>query len=287
MLIGFRKNARFYSFVALLVATGLVWYVALHEERGGLLTVAFLDVGQGDAALIESPTGTQVLIDAGGPDRSVLRALGRVMPFFDRSIDVVIATHPDQDHIGGLPEVLARYRISHILEPGVAAETAVYDAFEERVEDEGAEHVLARRGTRVELGGGVFLDILFPDRDTTGLETNTASIVAKLSYGTTSFLLTGDSPKQIEEYLATLDGAALDVDVLKVGHHGSKTSTSDHLLGLASPAYAVLSAGKDNRYGHPHQEVLDALGRFGIETVGTYERGTIVFESDGREVRLR
>ena len=147
--------------------------------------------------------------------------------------------------------------------------------------------MLARRGMRVELGGGAYLDILFPDRDTDGFETNTASVVAKLTYGTTSFLFTGDSPKAIEEYLATLDGAALDVDVLKIGHHGSKTSTSDQLIGFASPAYAVLSAGKDNRYGHPHQEVLERLARFGVEPLGTYERGTIVFESDGREVRLR
>ncbi|MDP3735619.1 MAG: ComEC/Rec2 family competence protein [bacterium] len=286
MFVGFKKNIRSYALVALFAVTVFVWYAALREERGGVLSVAFLDVGQGDAALIESPTGRQVLID-GGPGRSVLRALGRTMPFFDRSIDVVIATHPDQDHIGGLPEVLARYRVSHILEPGVAADTAVYGAFAESVRIEGAEHILARRGQKIELGGGAYLDILFPDRDAGGLETNTASVVLKLTYGATSFLLTGDSPKQIEEYLAALDGEALDVDVLKAGHHGSKTSTSDYLLGLASPAYAVISAGHDNRYGHPHREVLDALARFGVKPLGTYERGTIIFESDGREVRLK
>ncbi len=285
-MLGVKKNTRSYALVALLAATVFVWYAALREERGGLLTISFLDVGQGDAALIESPTGVQVLID-GGPDRSVLRALGRVMPFFDRSIDVVIATHPDQDHIGGLPEVLARYRASHIIEPGVVADTAVYDTFVESVRAEGAEHALARRGMQIDLGGGAYLDILFPDREASGLETNTASVVLKLTYGATSFLLTGDSPKQVEEYLATLDGETLDVDVLKAGHHGSRTSTSDHLLGLASPAYAVISAGKDNRYGHPHQEVLDALARFGVKSLGTYERGTIIFESDGNEVRLK
>ncbi len=281
-----RKNFRLYALAALVAATVFIWYVALAEERGGKLTVAFLDVGQGDAAFIESPTGVQVLVD-GGPGRGVLRALGREMPFFDRSLDVVIATHPDQDHIGGLPDVLARYKVAHIIEPGVAVETAVYRAFVEGIAREGATRTLARRGERIVLGGGVFLDILFPDRDPSGLEPNVASIVAKLTYGETSFLLTGDSPKSIEGYLAALDGTALDVDVLKVGHHGSKTSTSDQLLGLASPAYVVISAGKGNRYGHPHSEVLDALSRFDVEELGTYERGTIIFESDGREVRLK
>ena len=134
--------------------------------------------------------------------------------------------------------------------------------------------------------GGAFLDILFPDRDVPGLETNTASIVAKLTYGATSFLFTGDSPKSIEGYLAALEGPGLDSDVLKVGHHGSKTSTSDELLGLVSPSYAVISAGAGNRYGHPHAAVLDALSRFGVERLGTYERGTIIFKSNGTDVWL-
>ena len=273
--------------ILLVVAVAGIWYAVLAEERAGLLTVAFLDVGQGDAIFVQSPTGRQLLID-GGPDQSVLRELGRIMPFYDHTIDVMIATHPDKDHIAGLPAVLERYEVDFILEPGVRSNTSFDEAFARGSDEElGAEHIYARRGQSIDLGGGAILTILFPDRSVSGLETNTASVVAKLTYGDTSFLFTGDSPQGIEDYLILLDGTMLDVDVLKAGHHGSKTSTSEAFVGIASPLYAVISAGEENRYGHPHQEVLDIFKKFDVPIVGTYERGMIIFSSDGREIHMR
>ena len=127
---------------------------------------------------------------------------------------------------------------------------------------------------------------MLPDRDVTGFDKNLASIVAKLVYGDASFLLTGDSPKSIEEYLIAIDPAVLDVDVLKLGHHGSKTSTGEIFLGYTSPDYAIVSVGEDNSYGHPHKEVLDALDKFDIEYFETSE-GMIVFECDGGEPVLK
>ena len=246
----------------------------------GILTVAFLDVGQGDAIYIEAPNGNQVLVD-GGAGKQVLRALGEVMPFYDHSLDVVIATHPDADHIGGLPFVLDRFAVGAVLEPGVTAETGVYREFEELLADGSPIRILARRGMKLELDQGVSLDIFFPDQDPTGWETNTASIVAQLTYGENEFLLTGDSPIKIEQYLLGRDGEALQSDVLKAGHHGSRTSSASEYISAVHPQYAVISAGKDNRYGHPHQEVLDILNKVGAKILRTDELGTIIFQSDG------
>ena len=281
-----REHLHWWILCALCAGTVLAWYSVFAEDRGGKLTVAFLDVGQGDAIFIESPTGTQILID-GGPEKSVLRQLGKVMPFYDRTIDVLMITNPDKDHFAGFLDVLNSYKVGAMMEPGTLGAAAEYAALEKLIEEKGAKKLLARRGQKIQLGGGATLEILFPDRDVSGLNPNEGSIVAKLSYGSTSFLLTGDTTSAVEEYLSQLDGARLDVDVLKTGHHGSDTSTSDSLLGFASPAFAVISAGRDNRYGHPHKEVLDRLARFEVPVFGTYALGTVVFVSDGETVQLR
>ncbi|GMQ95063.1 MAG: hypothetical protein BMS9Abin13_173 [Patescibacteria group bacterium] len=275
-----------YLLGVLFLANTLIWFAVFQESRDSVLTVAFLDVGQGDAIFIEAPDGTQVLLD-GGPGGSVLRQLGEVMPFYDRSIDMVIASHPDQDHTGGLPAVLERFDIGVVMGPGVGSDTAVYKEFEGLVREQKIQKVMARRGMRVVLGGGVYMDILFPDRDTFGWDTNNASIIARLVYGNVSFLLTGDAPKRIEEYVVALEGERLNADILKLGHHGSKTSTSEVFLGIVSPQYAIISAGVDNRYGHPHKEVTDMLKEFDILSLATYESGTIVIKSDGENIYVK
>jgi len=170
------------------------------------------------------------------------------------------------------------------MEPGTIPNTEIYKIFKEFVREEGATSVLARRGMNIDLGGGAYLQILFPDRDVSGLSTNDGSIVAKLVYGNTSFLLPGDTTQNIEKYLVGLDGSNLNVDVLKLAHHGSKTSSSEPFLAVTTPEYAVISAGEKNRYGHPHKEVLERLAKYNIPTLGTYEDGTIIFESDGERL---
>ena len=269
-----------------LLANLLVWPKVL-AERQALLKVAFLDIGQGDAIYIEAPNGNQILLD-GGRGRQVLAALGEVMPFSDRSLDLVIASHPDADHIGGLVDVFDRYEIGGFMESGVAAETEVYGFLQERVKAEGAKPVLARRGTIITLDAArqIYLTVLFPDRDTTGMETNEASIIAKLTYGESDFLLTGDSPMKIEEYLTGSDAESLASEVLKLGHHGSKTSSSAEFLAAVKPAYAIISVGK-NSYGHPSPEVLDRLEKAQIPSLRTDEEGTIIFETDGKKITWR
>ncbi|MDO8619802.1 MAG: MBL fold metallo-hydrolase [bacterium] len=282
----FRKNLPWYILGLLFVATLLVWYAVGAEDRGGKLTVAFLNIGQGDAIFIESPTGVQMMID-GGPGAVVLRELGKVMPFYDRSIDLLLVSNPDTDHLSGFLDVLRSFKVVAVVEPGTVGASADFHSLENAIEKEGARKVLAQRGQKLDLGGGVYFEILFPDRDVSGLNTNDGSIVGKLVYGNTSFLFLGDAPASIEEYVAYLDKEHLNVDVLKVGHHGSKTSTSEALLGFASPAMAVISAGKDNKYGHPHAEVLDRLKQFEVQTFGTYEKGRVIMESDGETVWVK
>lgn len=266
-------------------------YVAFREQRNGILTVAFLDVGQGDAIYIESPNGNQILID-GGPGKSVLRELSKVMPFYDRSIDVVLATHADQDHVGGLPDVLQKYKVNIFMESGVPGESSSYLELEKIVAsasssagEAGIKKILAKRGMAIDLGDGAILQILFPDRDPTGMETNMSSVVAKLVFGENEFLLTGDSPIAIENYLVSLGG--LQSDVLKAVHHGSKTSTSVGFVSAVSPQYAVISVGKDNKYGHPNQETLDTLNNFGAKILRTDQLGAIVFKSDGTNLGVK
>ena len=278
----FRRHAILYFVAILFAANFFIWYAVSAEGRG-ILTVAFLDVGQGDAIFIESPTGKQIILD-GGPDGSVLSRIGTLMPFYDRSIDMLIVSNPDKDHFAGFIDVLKNYQVENIIEPGTIPNTEIYKIFKEFVKKEGAKETLARRGMVIDLGGGAYLQILFPDRDVSGLSTNDGSIIAKLAYGNTSFLLEGDAPQNIEKYLVSLDGKNLDVDVLKLGHHGSKTSSGDALLSVASPEYAIISAGLHNKYGHPHKEVLDRLAKYNIPALGTYEDGTIIFESDGERL---
>ncbi|MBU2263632.1 MBL fold metallo-hydrolase [Patescibacteria group bacterium] len=278
------RNFKYYFLGLLILVTGFVWYSVFAESRDGLLVV-FLDVGQGDAIFIEAPNGNQVLID-GGPNKAVLRQLSKIMPFYDRSIDMIIESHPDSDHINGLVEVLRRYKVGLVMESGVVNDNQAYKSIQEIIEEKGIQKVLARRGTRINFGDGIYMDIMFPDRDVSGLETNMASVVARLVYRESEFLFTGDSPRSIEQYLVSIGKENLQSDILKISHHGSDTSTSEMFLGYVDPEYAVISVGKDNKYGHPRQEVLDLLNQFDVKILRTDQSGTIKIKSDGENIIL-
>ena len=288
-----KKRLLLFIIVLLTLVVVFIWHAVYSAQERDMLKVAFLDIGQGDAVYIESPSGVQVLVDGGPSGPLVLRRLGRVMPFYDRSIDMVVATHPDTDHIGGLVSVLKRYEVKRILRPGVGHSAPAVNSLLLEIAKEksaGSTETLARRGQVYDLGlgeaGRVELHILYPDREVSNVETNTASIVARLTYGDTSVMLTGDSPKAIEKYLVSLDAKGLQSDILKLGHHGSKTSSATSFLGFVQPQWAVVSAGKGNKYGHPHEEVMSKVRDFDVATLSTAERGTIIFKSNGKEWRL-
>ncbi len=267
----------------LILVAGIIWFFVYSNAHSGKLTVSFLNIGQGDAIFIESPTGIQVLID-GGPNASVLRELSAVMPSADRSIDMIAATHPDSDHISGLIDVLARYNVQKVLESSVKGDTPIWNSFRDAADKENAGRITALRGEVFNIGGGAYIEILFPDRDVSSVETNTGSIVAKLVYGNTSFLLTGDSPSPIEQYLVSLDRENLKSTVLKAGHHGSKNSTSPLYLGYVDPESVVFSRGCDNTYGHPAPETVALVAKFGESTYDTCTGGRVTFISDGTSV---
>ena len=239
----------------------------------------FLDVWQGDATFFETPEGVQVLID-GGKDASVLRTLASEMGFFDRTIDMVIATHPDSDHIGGLIDVLKRYEVKIVVVTENENDTPTAAAFAAAVAEEGAELIYARAGQEWQLGASTTLTILFPDRNPIGFESNASSIITKVQYGEIGFVVTGDAPKSIEEYIVRQYGDELESEVMKVGHHGSDTSTADSFVSAVSPEFAVISAGTDNRYGHPHREVIKRLASEPLQIFETAKEGTVSLQSN-------
>lgn len=276
---------------ALICANLLVW-ARVYQDRPGDLHVYFLDIGQGDSIFIDTPSHKHLLLD-GGPNKRVLTELGKILPFGDRNIDVMVESHPDADHISGLVNVAQSYKVGAFLEPGVESNNNVHVTLENEIASQNIPRILARRGMVVDFSDGAKLEILFPNQDVTNWDTNDASIVAKLVYGRESFLLTGDSTIKAESILLSLNKEILKSDVLKAGHHGSHTSTSLPYAEAVSPEYAVISAGKGNLYGHPHKEVLNILNNIGAKIVATEDvanlkgMGTIEFETDGENLKLK
>jgi beta-lactamase superfamily II metal-dependent hydrolase len=270
-----------------IVLAGLIWAniaIAAQVMSAGrpVLRVSVLDIGQGDSILVQGPTGATMLID-GGPDDTVLRRLAEELGPLDRSLSLVVETHPDKDHIFGLADVFKEYEVQAFMEPGIPDDTQAASALARAWQAEpGMQHVIARRGMRLDLGGGAYADVLWPDRDSSKFETNDGSIVMHLVYGKTSFMLTGDAPSPIEDWLQTLDKSdgELPTDVLKAGHHGSKYSTDDGWLAALHPSMVAISAGKGNSYGHPNQETLDRIRAEGAAVYSTIDSGTLHFISD-------
>jgi competence protein ComEC len=269
--------------VTLLLLVGTIFVLRLDWQNSHrILTFAMLDIGQGDALFIESPTGTQIMFDA-GPPRRVLGPLARVMSPFDKSIDALVITNPDADHISGFLDILKNYKVGEVFEPGTLNDSKTFQNLKMEIKNKNIPDILAKRGMRLDIGGGAYIDILFPDRDVSTWATNDGSVVAKLNYGKTSVMLTGDATTVTEKIvLAENSPAALASTILKVGHHGSRTSTSADFVKALAPTYALISDGKDNKYGHPHPDTLDTLTSFGVKIFRTDLLGTIVMKSDGQ-----
>lgn len=248
------------------------WHLRIIEQR---TEIVFLNVGQGDAILI-SQGRYQVLIDGGRSSKELLGRLGRHVPFWDRKIEVVMATHPDADHIGGLPALLRTYRVDHVLTTGAESETETSRLFQEAaVKALGHQPTPVFRGAKITFPQGGELLVEYPRQTIAGIvpdtDTNAGSIVARFTYGETSFLLTGDLPRE-----ETVLPDEAPVTVLKAAHHGSKYSTSEAFLRLVQPKEVVISVGK-NSYGHPAPDVLDRLRAFGSIIHRTDEEGDVSY----------
>ena len=262
-----------------------VWAAVFQLGHRSALRFYVFDIGQGDAIFFETPDRYQILIDGGGDGR-VIQKLGSVMPFWDRTLDLVILTHPHADHLSGLIDVLRRYRVGAIIESGAIYNTPEVGSWEREKEKQDLRSVAALAGMTVSLGRDTTLKILSPLSNVSGRRfsnVHEADIVSELFYGSTTILLTGDAEDALEADLIRRHLIA-PAQILKVGHHGSRTSTSNLLLETVRPEIAVISVGAKNRYGHPHAEILERLKSFGIKIFRTDESGDLVFESDGARI---
>jgi len=273
----------------LLVVAILVWSVAL-TTPDDKLHVSFLDVGQGDAILIQTPNGQDILID-GGPDlQKINLELSKKLPFWDRTIDLVVCTQPQADHVTGLVEVLQRYKVKQVLEPGVSYNSSIYREWLRLIEDKEIEYTIAQAGQEIDLGSGIKIEVLNPPEgllEGTSHDVDNNGVVLRLSWGQVSFLFTADIREEAEFELIG-QRANLESIVLKVAHHGSETSTTSQFLAAVDPEMAVISVGTDNPFGHPGPEVVERLiDRLGEDNVyRTDEDGTVEFITDGERLWL-
>lgn len=287
MIILLKRNKKLvWVILAALVCFNIfAWVVVYDLSNSQGIEVTFFNIGQGDSIFIETNDGYQILID-GGPDSTVLEKLAKEMPFYDRTLDLIILTHPEHDHMAGLIEVLKRYKVENILWTGVIRDTTEYKEWQRLIKEEGAEIFIAKYGLKIKLRDN-YIDILYPFESLEAREienSNDTSIIARLVFDANSFLFTGDAGIDVEDKL--IEGNIyLDSDVLKVGHHGSKYSTGEVFLEAVSPELAVIQVGK-NSYGHPTEEVLARLEKFAIKVLRTDLDGDIKIFSDGKNLKV-
>lgn len=287
-----RHNTVFIVLIVLLWLNILAWIAVFEVSQNQFLEVNFFDIDQGDAIFIESPEGHQILID-GGPTSAILEKIGREMPFYDRSIDLIILTHPEHDHIAGLLEVFKKYKVENILWTGVLKDTAEFKEWQRLIEEEQAQIKIAQTGQKIILPTRLglvdkYMEVLFPFEsleEKNVSNTNNTSIIAKLVFNQDSFLFTGDAYKSVENKLLK-EGMDLQSDVLKIGHHGSNTSTGEEFLREVLPEIAVISVGKENAYGHPHPEVIEILNKYDIKVLRSDQNGDIKILSNGQNILI-
>jgi len=266
----------------------IAWFVVYDLNKPRFLEITYFDVGQGDSIFIETLQGHQILID-GGPSSAVLEKLGQEMPFYDKSIDLIILTHPEHDHYFGLLEVLKRYEVENILWTGIIRDTAEWEEWMRLIKEEGAQIIIAQAGQRIILQEEpfIFIDILYPFESLESQEikrSNETSVVAHLFFEDVSFLFTGDIIKKTEKQLVE-KGSYLESNILKIAHHGSKSSSSSEFLEKALPELAIIQVG-ENSYGHPYPEVLARLEEFDIQVLRTDLSGDIKIVSDGSNFNI-
>ena len=275
----------------LVIALVLIGFLAAHEMMlmpdGHSTTVHFFDVGQGDSIFITGPHGQQVLID-GGPDLSALTKLGQSMPYFDRTIDWLVLTHPHLDHVASLPQILRRYNVGHVLISGAAYENGPYQEFLTLITQQHIPVIIAVSMDDIDLGDGLTLDVLWPAPDYLGRtlkHIHDSCIMFKMQFDGHSILFTGDAETSAEQSLIDAH-TDLHADILKVGHHGSRTSTSSGFLLAVHPSLAVISVAKINTYGLPHPSIVRRIKHFGIPIMMTMS-GAITVRMNEDALRIQ
>jgi len=252
------------------------------------IEVDFLDVGQGDSILIKSPFGQNILID-GGPDKSVIRRLSENLPWWDRQIDLMILTHPHDDHLTGLQEVLNRYQVNKVLYTGVNEKNSNYTSWLQNVQNKNIPVILAGELKNISFGPECNLKFIYPNKSLAGLTVgnlNNSSLVIRLTYKNKTWLLMGDSEGAVEAELIKRPKDLL-ADIIKIGHHGSDNSSSENFLKLVKPEYAVIQVGEKNDFNHPSKRILKRLERDDIKILRTGLNGTVRITSDGEKLKIK
>ncbi len=254
------------------------------------LHISFLDVGEGDAILIQKGN-QQVLVDGGPSPQAITSGLSSKMPFWDRTIELVVSTHPHYDHLSGLVEVLKRFQVKQVLDPKLDYQSPLYDEWLKLIEQKNIKRTLAQNGQQITLGDGIVITVLNPPvTPLTGTESDldNNSVVLRLKWDRLSFLYTADMMKETEWELIK-QRADLSSSVLKVAHHGSDTSTQPEFLSVVNPQLVVISVGEANRFAHPSPEVIARLqDRLSPEKIyRTDQNGTIEFITDGQRLWVR
>ena len=248
------------------------------------LKVIFMDVGQGDAILIQTPSGKNILIDT-GPSNDLGEKISKYISDSRRVIDLLVLTHPDLDHIGGTLSVLQEFEVKEFMHSGLLAGVPMYSVIADTISCQEILVHEAEAGKRITIEPGVFIDIYSPHQGIESFDANDYSIISHLYYGNTSVLMTGDATKIIESDLVQIYGNNLSAEILKIGHHGSQTSTLDSFVHQVDPNYGIISAACDNRFGHPHPNVLSTLFKNRVEILDTCSQGNIIFESNAQAWR--
>jgi competence protein ComEC len=254
-------------------------FVYLKSAQKDYMEIAFLDVGQGDAVLITSPNGNRMLVDSGTPDKKVEYSIENELSLSNRKINIFLASHPDADHIGGFEGLLNKFTPTYYLDGHTLAMSSLFSSLESKITKESIKRNTLGMGANINLGGGVIIYVLSPVQDNNKeyLDSNNASIVLLVKYGESKILLTGDLEEKEELRLVKLYGKSLKSNILKVGHHGSKSSTGENFLKMVKPDYSVISVGKNNKYGHPSLSTINRLSFASTTILETAKQGTIRF----------
>lgn len=298
-----KKLVLFFAIAFLLVGALLIlqhkgiinWHIELPKfvwtksvANQDKLRAIFMDIGQGDATLLRFPNGQIMLVDC-GPDAGILSALGRNLTWNQREIDYLIVTHAHADHFGGCIDVLARFRVHTIYYSGYDGDGSAllrdwYRAVDQEQKNDGANYSIVTAPNLVQVGSST-IQFLYPDHNValephvpgeSGVDTNDTSVVVKISYGTQDILLTGDMEAPLEQYLVKKEAGRLAAEILKAGHHGSRSSSSEEFLRMVQPQDVVISSGFGNSYGHPHRSILYRLAELGAVAWRTDTGGDIL-----------
>ncbi len=281
MLKSARKSSRIYYLLSLALIIAIL-YISFNLQESKVLEVHFIDVGQADSILIKTPDGNSILID-GGNNADGPGLLSYLKKEGIKEFMAIIATHPHEDHIGGLDTIINAYPVKEIYLPAVTTNTKTFEDFINAVNNSNAKRIKAEAGVRLNIPdvSGVFLAPCSEKYD----NLNEYSAVLRLVYKDTAFLFTGDV-EAVSESQILLSQVELEADILKVAHHGSNSSTTPSFLKNVSPIYAIISVGKGNRYGHPSKQTLERLIAAGVKIYRTDEVGTIVVISDGKNIEI-